>query len=130
MKKAFDTVNHEILLNKLRYYGIDNTELKWFTSYLTDRKQYTVVDGAMSSESNINHGVLQGSCLGPLLFLVYINDLPICSEKCTSKLYVDDTDISASNKSIKEAKRQVNNDLKNIHNWLIANKLSLNVLKT
>ena len=61
LKKAFNTVNHEILLNKLRYYGIDNTELKWFSSYLTDRKQYTVVDGAMSSESNINHGVPQGS---------------------------------------------------------------------
>ena len=81
LKKAFDTVNHEILLNKLRYYGIDNTELKWFSSYLNDRKQYTVIDGAMSSESNINHGVPQGSCLGPLLFLVYINDLPICLEE-------------------------------------------------
>ena len=130
LKKAFDTVNHEILLKKLRYYGIDNIELKWFTSYLTDRKQYTVVDGAMSSESNVNHGVPQGSCLGPLLFLVYINDLPICLEKCTSKLYADNTDISASNKSIKEAEKQVNNDLNNIHNWLIANKLSLSVLKT
>ena len=64
------------------------------------------------------------------LVLVYINDLPICLEKCTSKLYADDTDISASNKSIKEAETQVNNDLNNIHNWLIANKLSLNVLKT
>ena len=84
----------------------------------------------MSSESNINHWVPQGSCLGPLLFLVYINDLPICLEKCTSKLYAEDTDISASNKSIKEAEKQVNNDLNNIHNWLIANKLSLNVLKT
>ena len=130
MKKAFDTVNHEILLNKLRYYGIDNTELKWFLSDLTDRKQYTVVNGAMSSESNINHGVPQGSCQGPLLFLVYINDLPICLEKGTSKLYADETDISASNNSIKEAEKQVNNDLNDIHNWLIANKLRLNVLKT
>ena len=57
LKKAFNTVNHEILLNKLRYYGIGNTELKWFTSYLTDRKQYTVVDGAKSTESNVDHGV-------------------------------------------------------------------------
>ena len=66
-----------------------------------------------------------------VMFLVYINDLPICLEKCTSKLlYADDTDISASNKSIKEAEKQINNDLNDIHNWLIANKLSLNVLKT
>ena len=107
LKKAFDTVNHEFLLNKLRHYGMDNTELKWFTSYLTDRKQYTVADGAMSSESNINHGVPQGSCLGPLLFLVYINDLPICLEKCTSKLYADDTDISTSNKSIKRLRNKL-----------------------
>ena len=64
------------------------------------------------------------------MVLVYINDLLVCLEKCTSKLYADDTDISASNKSIKEAEKQVNNDLNNIHNWLIANKLSLNVLKT
>ena len=84
----------------------------------------------MSLESNINLGVPQGSCLGPLLFLVYINDLPICLEKCTSQLYADDTDISASNTSIKEAEKQVNNDLHNIQNWLITNKLSLNVLKT
>ena len=64
------------------------------------------------------------------MFSVYINDLPICLEKCTSKLYADDTDISASNKSIKEAEKQVNKDLNNIHNWLIANTFSLNVVKT
>ena len=90
----------------------------------------TGFDFSRHSASSFNHGVPQGSCLGPLLFLVYINDLPICLEKCTSKLYADDTDISASNKSIKEAEKQVNNDLNNIHNWLIANKLSLNLLKT
>ena len=64
------------------------------------------------------------------LGLVHINDLPICLEKCTFKLYADNTNISASNKSIKEAEKQVNNDLNNIHNWVIANKISLNVLKT
>ena len=68
--------------------------------------------------------------MGPLLFLVYINDLPICLEKCTSKLYADDTDISASDNSIKEAEKQVSKNLNNIYNWLIANKLSLNVIKT
>ena len=123
-------MNHEILLNKLKYYGKDNIELKWFTSYQTERKQYTAVNGAKSTESNIYHGVPHRSCLGPLLFLVYINDLPICLEKCTSNLYSDDTDISASDKSIKKTEKQVNKDLNNIHNSLIANKLSLNVIKT
>ena len=114
-------------LNMIKYYGINNIELKWFTSYLTDRKQYTVVDGTKSTESNAYYGVPQGSCLGPLLFLVYINDLSISLEKCTSKLYADDTDISASDKSIREAEEHVNKDLNNIHNGLIANKLYLKV---
>ena len=109
-------MNHEILLNKLRYCGIDNIELKWFTLYLTDRKQYTAVDDAKSRESNVYHGVPQGPCLGSLLFLAYTDELPICLEKCTSKLYADDTDISVSDKSIKEAEKQVYTDLNNIHN--------------
>ena len=116
-----------IRLNKIKYYGINNIELKWFTSYLTDRKQYTVVDGTKSTASNAYYGVPQGSCLGPLLFLVYINDLSISLEKCTSKLYADDTDISASDKSIKEAEEHINKDLNNLHNGLITSKLNLKV---
>ena len=68
LRKAFDTVNHEILLNKLEYYGVSDKELNWFKSYLDDRKQFTVVGGIRSKKSQVLHGVPQGSCLGPLLF--------------------------------------------------------------
>ena len=130
LRKAFDTVNHEILLNKIEYYGVSDKELNWFKSYLDDRKQFTVVGGIRSKEPKVLHGVPQGSCLGPLLFLVYINDLPHCLKNCASKLYADDTDISASTSNLKYIEKLINEDLDNINKWLIANKLSLNVIKT
>ena len=130
LRKAFDTVNHEILWNKLEYYGVSDKELNWFKSYLDDRKQFTVVGGIRSKESKVLHGVPQGSCLGPLLFLVYINDLPHCLKNCASKRYADDTDISASGSNLKYIEKLINEDLDNINKWLIANKLSLNAIKT
>ena len=130
LRKAFDTVNHEILLNKIEYYGVSDKELNWFKSYLDDRKQFTVVGGIRSKEPKVLHGVPQGSCLSPLLFLVYINDLPHCLKNCALKLYADDTDISASTSNLKYIEKLINEDLDNINKWLIANKLSLNVIKT
>ena len=130
LKKAFDTVDHKILLKKLKMYGVTGLEHDWFTSYLDNRKQFCRVDGTSSGERGINCGVPQGSCLGPLLFLIYINDLPFSLQKCHVSMYADDTAISLSSKSIDDLQNDLNLDLLNLQDWLHANKLSLNVVKT
>ncbi|CAB4022477.1 Hypothetical predicted protein [Paramuricea clavata] len=104
--------------------------LNWFKSYLFDRKQKCNVNGLISSERSLLCGVPQGSILGPLLFLVYINDLPSCLQHSTARMYTDDTNITTTGKSIKEIASEANTDLENICIWLKANKLTLNVTKT
>ena len=132
-KKAFDTVNHSILLKKLDHYGLRNTANNWFRSYLSNRQQQVIIDGCESSLRPIAHGVPQGSVLGPLLFLVYINDLHQSIRNSTTRHFADDTNILhiINNKNInKNPFRKLNADLKSLHNWLLANKISLNAAKT
>ena len=130
LKKAFDTVDHEILLSKLQKYGINELEYDWFKSYLANRRQFCRVNGTSSNVEEINCGVPQGSCLGPLLFLIYINDLPYCLKTSDVTIYADDTTISYFSKSIGELNAMLNNDLHYLEEWLHGNKLTLNVLKT
>ena len=118
LKKAFDTVNHDILLKKLEKYGISGLELDWFTSYLQERKQFCKVNSTSSNISDISCGVSQGSCLGPLLFLIYINDLPFCLQKGKVTMYADDTAISHSSKCLSELQDELNGDLVNLQYWL------------
>ena len=93
LKKAFDTVNHNILIQKLEHYGVRNKSLDWFTSYLSGRTQYTFCNNNKSELKQITCGVPQGSVLGPLLFILYINDLPNISSKLKFYLFADDTNI-------------------------------------
>ena len=93
LSKAFDTINHQILLKKLQYYGLDNTAVKWFGSYLDNRRQIVFIDDNYSTQQPITTGVPQGSVLGPLLFIIYINDLYYASDKFKPVLFADDTNL-------------------------------------
>ena len=130
LKKAFDTIDHEIILRKLSYFGADQATAKWFQSYLSNRTQRCNVNGNLLSASTVTCGVPQGSILGPLLFLMYINDLPNCLRVAAPRMFADDTSITLSAKTVADLKLAVTSELNNLTCWLKANKLSLNVAKT
>ena len=111
LKKAFDTVDHKILLNKMRNYGIGGLEHQWFSSYLDNRRQFCKVNGVCSDPTEINIGVPHGSCLGPFLFLIYINDLPFAIKRAKATMYADDTAISFSSDNIEEIDAVVHAEL-------------------
>ena len=130
LKKAFDTVDHKILCQKLEHYCVICRELSWFKSYLSNRRQFCRINGVDSNIKNIDVGVPQGSCLGPLLFLVYINDLFCIAKNSKVSMYADDTSIYHSSKDITQLNKALNEELIRLDRWLKGNKLSLNVAKS
>ena len=130
LQKAFDTVDHQILLKKLEHYGIRGIANNWFRSYLTNRKQFVSINGCNSTSQLMKYGVPQGSVLGPLLFLIYINDLNKAIKFCTTHHFADDTNLLYVDKSMKKIQKYVNLDLKFLCKWLKANRISLNASKT
>ena len=130
LSKAFDTIDHLILKYKLNNYGVRGTALEWFQSYLTNRKQYVSFQSNDSQKMTIKCGVPQGSILGPLLFLLYINDIVQSSTKVSFILFADDTNILYSHKDLNVLTSTLNTELTKIQSWFQCNKLSLNIDKT
>ena len=129
LSKAFDTLNHDIILSKLGYYGVSGVELRLLSNYLSDRVQYVEYLGAISQSRSIGVGVPQGSILGPLLFLIYINDLPKSSDMFNILMYADDTTLFCNFDTTCDSEK-INSELEKKYRWLCSNKLSLNVGKT
>ena len=108
LKKAFDTVDHDVLLGKLSLYGIQESAYDWFKSYLNNRTQKCVVNGSLSKVCSLGCGVPQGTILGPLLFLIYINDLPNCLSFCQPRMYADDTHITYASADLHSVQSSLN----------------------
>ena len=129
LQKAFDTINHQILLAKLNHYGVRGVSNDWFKAYLSNRNQYVSINGYESGLAGMNCGVPQGSVLGPLLFLSYINDLNEAIKFCKVHCFADDINLLCLSNSIKKLNKLGNADLKHLLYWLNANQISLKVKK-
>ena len=130
LSRAFDSIDHSLLLAKLSAYGVCGTELTWFTSYLNNRKQRVVLSGIASEWGSVTNGVPQGSILGPLLFIIFVNDLPDVVEHCTVNLYADDTAIYVSDEDPGTVGFELEQDLQRVANWISTNGLRMNISKT
>ena len=139
LSKAFDTIDHNILYIKLRHYGINGVPLNWLINYLTGRQQFVKLDDEISNTLPISTGVPQGSILGPLLFILYINDLHMASDKFKAILYADDTTLVSTVSAFKQSagapdckllSENINFELTRINEWLALNKLNLNISQT
>lgn len=130
LTKAFDTVNHRLLLSKLSAFGVDSSACEWFGSFLYNRSQVTVCNGTQSDREMVPIGVAQGSILGPLMFIIFINDLPNGLEHCQISMYADDTALFYSSKSSLDVESKINSDLNIVGDWLNRNQLTLNISKS
>ena len=128
--KAFDTVDYDVLFMKLYHYGIRGCALQWFKSYLLDRVQYVSYNNYDSSTKSVKCGVPQGSILGPLLFLIYVNDLSDVSKSLFDVMFADDTNLFLIDKNLTDIEYKMNTELLKINEWIQVNKLSLNIGKT
>lgn len=130
LSKAFDTVDHSLLMDKLKSIGMDTQALSWFKSYLANRQISTSVGSTLSTPRHIPVGVPQGSILGPLLFILYVNSLPSCLKFCDVAVYADDTVIYYSGSSAEEISEALNADLRQLSSWFKSNLLTLNATKS
>ena len=129
-KKAFDIVSHEILIKKLSVYGCNQLTLSWFKSYLSERQQFVKIGDVHSELLPVKFGVPQGSILGPLLFILYINDLPLLIDDCILDLYADDTTMTSCKKKVNELNDTVNTCLLSVDDWCKNNRMVINTKKT
>ena len=129
LRKAYDTINHTILIKKLEKYGNRGLPLQLLASYLTDLQQYTIVNQYKSKSRDVICGIPQGSTLGSLLFNIYINDLPLASNS-TIHLIADDISLTLSHSNVSTLQQNINDKLVNVSNWFKVNKLSINFNKT
>ena len=130
LKKAFDTVNHSIFLKKLDHYGIRGEANNLMQSYLSEHKQFVIYQDKLSSDQCVTLGAPQGSILGPLLFIIYINDLSTCTSRSKVKLFADDTCLCVSDSNLTKLKHTANAEMESVQKWMNANLLTLNPKKS
>ena len=130
LSKAFDTVNHDLLADKLAAYRICGGELRWFKDYLSNRRQHVIVNGAESDWNDVTKGVLQATILHPLLFVLFMDDLLDVVQDCSIRLYADNIMLYVSHRDLAKLSKIIERDLYNISRWITSNSLKMNVVKT
>ena len=126
MAKGFDTISHNILLHKVSFYGFDSNSINFFTSYLSNRCQKVKCGSLISKENSIEIGIPQGSILGPILFIIYVNDFSSCFKNINCIEYADDTTLECSGNTLAVVEKRLQNNVNNASNWLFKNNLIVN----